>query len=409
MELTSKALNRKTVLDVFRNSQYMTWTEVSEATGQSPSTVHRAIEFLRKKNLLVVAGKGPSTDNGGKRPLLLTLNGTYRYILCFYIQIDAVSTSITDLRGSFLVEKTVSFPQNSSLQTVLDHMRQSFENLAAGLDLKESDFAGAAVGSNGVVDALAGMLSSAPNFSSWGNNIPLKNLVEGIFQTKSAPPVHVDNSNRFDAYAEYRVGQARGVDNFMIINGHADGFGAAFVIDGKLRRGKHNLAGEFGHLTIDPKSKRICYCGARGCLESIASMVALEEEARNGFQDNRKSSMFSHIHPDEVSYMGIYNSANAGDAFARELVAKQAGHLAIGLSAAAILVDPDVVILQGSFVAGGDFLLDTLRKKCAELGLPRIENKLKILYSSLPRDKYRIGQAHYVADIFFQTPEFFEI
>lgn len=406
MELTTKTSNRKTVLDIFRKAQYLTWTEVSDTAGLSPSTVHRAIEFLRKKNLLIVAGKGQSTDSGGKKPLLLSLNATYRYVLCFQIQIEGVTTGITDLKGRLLAENSVFFPANSRLDVVLSHMKQSYESLSASLNLKEQHFAGVAIGSNGVVDAGGGMLSSAPNFPSWGNDIPLSNLAGEMFRTP--PPIYIDNANRFDAYAEYRVGLARDVDNFMIIDGHADGFGAGIVIEGKLWRGKRNLAGEFGHLTADPASERICYCGAKGCLEAVASMAALEESAREGHAGNGKSRIFARTPPEEVTYKAIYNAANIGDAFARELVTQQAARLAVGLNAAAILLDPDVIILQGSFTKGGDFLLQALGEKIARLGLPRIRDKVEILYSTLDRDRCLIGQAHYVTDIFFQNPDLYE-
>lgn len=406
MDLTTKTLNRKTVLDVFRKAHYLTWTEVSEIALLSPSTVHRAIEVLRKKNLLIVAGKGQSTDSGGKKPLLLSLNATYRYILCFHIMIDGVTTGITDLKGRLLAENSVFFPPNSPLNIVLSHMKQSYESLSAGLGLKEQNFAGVAIGCNGVVDAGGGMLASAPNFSSWGNDIPLRNLAGKMLRTP--PPIYIDNANRFDAYAEYRVGQARDVGNFMIIDGHADGFGAGVVIDGKLWRGKRHLAGEFGHITADPESDRVCYCGAKGCLEAVASMAALEEAARAGYQQNRKSGIFSRTPPGEVTYKAIYNAANTGDAFARGLVSAQASRLAVGLNAAAILLDPDVIILQGSFTKGGDFLLQALNEKIAGLGLPRIKDKVEILYSNLGRDRCLIGQAHYVADIFFQDPGLYE-
>lgn len=406
MELTGKALNRKTVLDAFRASQYMTWTEVSEATRQSPSTVHRAIEFLRKADLLLVVGKGQSTEAGGKKPLLLALNATYRYILCFHIQIDGVTTGITDLKGKSLVENTVSFPANSPLDTVLSRMRQTYENLSATLGLREKDFAGVAIGCNGVVDSAAGVLSSAPNFPSWGENIPLVQLAAAMF--RHAPPIYIDNANRFGAYAEFRVGHARNINNFMVIDGHADGFGAGIVVDGKLWQGKHHLAGEFGHITADPTSDRVCYCGAKGCLEAVASMAALERGAREGYEKHKSSQIFSNTPPSEVTYKVIYNAANNADSFGRQLVTVQASRIAVGLNAAAILLDPDIVILQGSFLRGGDFLLKALREKIAELGLPRIRDKVDILYSNLGHERCLIGQANYVADIYFREAHLYE-
>lgn len=406
MDRTTKIANRKTALDAFRRTHHMSSSEGSEVAGQSRSTAHRAIEFLCRKKLLLVAGKGQSTDNGGKKPLLLALNATYRHVLCFHIQVGGLTAGITDLRGRLIAESSVFFPPDSPLDLVMGHMKNAYENMSGGLQLKEKDFAGVAVGCNGVADVDSGILSSSPNFRSWGNDIPLKSLVERIF--KSPPPVFIDNSNRFDAYAEFRVGLARDIRNFIILDGHRDGLGAGVVVDGALWRGKRRLAGEIGHITVEAASEHLCTCGARGCLEALVSMTVLEKAARAGYRDNRKSLIFSRTPPDNVSYITIYNAANAGDPFARQLVEDQAGWLAMGINAAAMILDPDAVILQGTFAKGGDFLLHALNEQVARLGLPRLKDKVEILHSNLGRDRCLIGQAHYVADIFFQAPALYE-
>lgn len=406
MEQSSKIMNRQAVLDVFRRTQRMSSTEVSETANQSRSTAHRAVEFLRRKNLLLVSGKGQSTDSGGKKPLLLGLNATYRHVLCFHIHTTGLTAGIADLRGRLITEHSVFFPQDSPLDFVLSSMKSAYENMANGLRLKEKDFAGVAVGCNGVADVDSGVLTGSPNFPSWGNGIPLRNLVAGFFE--SPPPVLIDNSNRFGAYAEFRVGLAQDIRNFITMDGHLNGVGAGVVIDGVLWRGRHRLSGEFGHIVVDPGSDRVCSCGARGCLEAIASMAVLEESARAGYPRHKKSLVFSRTPPDEVTYKKIYNSANADDSFAQQLVQKQAGWLAIGIHATAMLLDPDAVILQGSLAKGGDFLIHALNEQIARLGLPRLGNKVTILHSNLGRDRCLVGQAHYVADIFFRDPALYE-
>lgn len=406
MDNITKIMNRKAILDAFRRTQYMSSTEASEAAGQSRSTGHRAVEFLRKRDLLVVSGKGQSTDSGGKKPLLLTLNANYRHMLCFHIYVGGMTAGITDLKGRLLAENSVFFPPNSPLDLVLAHMKDSYENMSASLRLKEKDFAAVAVGCNGVVDSDTGILAGSPGFSSWGNNIPMGDLVAEMF--KAPPSIFIDNANRFDAYAEYRIGQAHGLRNFITLDGHIDGLGAGVVMDGKLWRGRHRLAGEIGHIAVDPAGGVLCACGAKGCLEAIASMTALENAARSGYQRNRKSAVFSRTAPADVTYKIIYNAANAGDAFARTLVSNQAGWLAMGVNAAAMLLDPDAVILQGTFTKGGDFLIQELGRKFAELGLPGIRDKVEILCSNLGRERCLIGQAHFAADIFFESADLYE-
>lgn len=406
MDRKTKISSRKQTLDIFRRIAYTSSPEASELTGMSRSTTHRALEFLRGKNLLVVAGKGQSTDSGGKKPVLLGLNRTYRHILCFHIMVDGLAAGITDLKGRLLAENSLLFKPNSPLEKILSHMRASYESMASSLRLREKDFAGVAVAANGVVDVERGVLASSTNFSSWGRDIPLKQLLAKMFKTQ--PPIYIDNANRFGAYAEYRTGQAVGVENFMVLDSHYDGLGAGVVLKGEVWRGKRFLAGEIGHLTVDPEGRRICSCGARGCLEAMTSMAYLEECAKEGYVRNKKSVLFTNSSASEVTYKAIYRAANGGDEFARRLVAEQAQWLAVGVNGVALMLDPDLVVLQGSLAHGGEFLLQALNEKASALGLMRLKDKVKVLHSNLGRDRCMMGGAHYVADKFFAEDELYD-
>lgn len=402
MDTTTKTASRKQALEAFREKPYISSTEVSGLTGMSRSTTHRAVEFLRGQNLLVVAGKGQSTDSGGKKPVLLGLNLTYRHILCYHIQVGGLTAGIADLKGRILVERALSFSPNSPLAPVLSHMDACRRGMADDLGLRDADFAGVGVGCDGVADTDSGILSSSPNYRSWGEDIPLKQLVEDMFD--SPPPVYIDNSNRFGAYAEYRAGKARGVKNFLVLDGHKTGVGAGVVVGGELWRGRRRLAGEIGHMTVDPHSDRVCSCGARGCLETLTHMSYLEELARNGYEQNKKSLVFA----SDPSYSAVYQAANAGDAFACSIVDVQAGWLAVGINAAALLLDPDLIVLQGAFTEGGGYLLESVQRLAAGLGFPRIKDKAEIVHSSLGRERCLAGQAHYVADKFFSDTALYE-
>lgn len=406
MDIATKNQNRKTTLAIFRRTPLMSSTEAATATGLSRSTAHRAIEFLRKKNLVLVSGKRSTGDASGKKPALLCLNANYRHILCIQIEIGGLNAGIADLKGRLLAETSTPFQPDSPLDAVLGHMKAAYKNMCAQLRLSSDDFAGMAVGCNGVVDLDNGILVSAPNFPSWGNAVPLVAKLRAIFKTM--PSIFIDNSNRFDAYAEYRIGQAQGVRDFLVIDGHYDGFGGGLVVNGSLWRGRMSLAGEIGHLTVSTENGRPCYCGASGCLEAMASMRSLEEAAMAAAGKKRKSTLFSPPAPLSPTYRGIYDAANTGDKYAQSLVADQAKWLAVGINCITLIFAPEMVILQGKFVEGGAFLLQCVKERLGTLGLPRIADKVGVVYSHLGHDRCLIGQAHFVADAFFDTPDLYE-
>jgi Transcriptional regulator/sugar kinase len=406
MDTVTKTQNRKAALTAFKTTALLSSTEVANATGLSRSTAHRAIEFLRKKNLVLVSGKRSSNDASGKKPLLLCLNANYRYVLCFQIQIAGLSAGITDLKGRILAETSIAFQPDTTLPVVLSHMETMYAELRAQLNLADKDFAGMAVGCNGVVDSEKGIIVSSPNFPSWGNQVPLVNQLRERFM--HIPYIYIDNSNRFAAYAEYCAGQAKGIPNFLVIDGHYDGFGGGLVVEGSLWRGRQSLAGEIGHLPVDATGSHACACGARGCLEATASMKALEEAARAGAAKNGNSLLFSQAPASELNYKKVLAAANSGDKYAQSLVSDQAKWLAMGMNSIALLFAPDLIILQGNFKEGGAFLLQSVRKHIEKLGLPRIADKVEVVYSHLGSDRCLIGQAHFIADAYFDNSEIYQ-
>src|SRR5690606_6221738 len=128
------------------------------------------------------------------------------------------------------------------------------------------------VGAAGFVDERRTRVLFAPHLS-WRDE-PLRESL----QDRLGLPVVVENDANAAAWAETRMGAGRGVRDVVVVN-LGTGIGGGIVIDGALRRGRHGLAGEFGHMVVVPDGHR-CECGNRGCWEQYASGNALTREAR---------------------------------------------------------------------------------------------------------------------------------
>src|SRR6185295_3862490 len=130
--------------------------------------------------------------------------------------------------------------------------------------------AAVAVGVPGLINADEGKVILAPNVSGFRNLDLVSPLSEAV-----GLPVYIENDASSAALGEFRFGAGRGTRNLL----HATlgtGIGGGIVIDGKLYRGSKGLAGEIGHVVIDPGGPR-CNCGSRGCLEALVSGVAFAE------------------------------------------------------------------------------------------------------------------------------------
>ncbi|MBI3995610.1 MAG: ROK family protein [Nitrospirae bacterium] len=108
----------------------------------------------------------------------------------------------------------------------------------------------------------------SPNFPGW-RNVPIRDLLEPRLNL----PVLIENDANAAAFGEAWIGSGRGARSLLYL-GLGTGVGGGVVLDGRVWHGREGLAGEIGHITIDPKGP-VCGCGNHGCLESYASATAV--------------------------------------------------------------------------------------------------------------------------------------
>jgi glucokinase len=159
-------------------------------------------------------------------------------------------------------------------------------------------------------------------------------------------PVRLENDGNATAYAEYTRGAGRDARMLALFT-LGTGVGGAVVADGQLLAGSHGLAGELGHLPVARRGPR-CTCGARGCLETVASGPALA--ARAG----------------AISARHVVAAARAGDPLAGRLLAEAGQALGRAVCLLMAVVDPDLVVLGGSVAAAaGPLILEPARRAIA--------------------------------------------
>ncbi|WP_436698333.1 ROK family protein [Nocardioides sp. BYT-33-1] len=164
------------------------------------------------------------------------------------------------------------------------------------------------------------------------------------------PRVVLDNDANCAAYAELVAGAARGVRSALLIT-IGTGIGGAVVLDGRVIRGAHGLAGEFGHMQAVPDGLA-CECGLRGCWEQYCSGRALERVTR--------VALGRHLDGPEVTALAL-----AGDQVALHSFASIGTWLGVGTAALVSAFDPEVVVVGGGVSAVGDLLLGPARRALA--------------------------------------------
>jgi glucokinase len=219
--------------------------------------------------------------------------------------------------------------------------------------------AGVGVGAAGWFDRSGDLVLFSPHLA-W-RNAPLRRDLAA----RLGRPMWVGNDADAAAWAEYRYGAARGADLALMIT-LGTGIGGGIVAGGRLQRGAHGVAGEWGHMRVVPHG-RLCACGNRGCWEQYASGTALAQTAREMVRNSPAAA--GHLldraggDPDRIGGEDVAAAAGEGDPLARELIAEVGEWLGQGIADLAVVLDPEVVVVGGGVSGLGELLLAPARAR----------------------------------------------
>lgn len=213
-------------------------------------------------------------------------------------------------------------------------------------------------------------------------------------------PAVVDNDANCHAVAEQRAGAAVGASDALVIT-LGTGVGGGIIAGGRLLRGAHGLAGEPGHMVVDPGGPP-CPCGKQGCWERYASGTGLGRLAREAAQGGRLDAVVALAggDPDAVRGEHVSAAARSGDPGARQVMDQMAWWVALGLANLTNLLDPSVIVLGGGLVEASDVLLEPVRRHFGGLVMAGADRPpTEIVPAMLGEEAGAIGAAALAADL----------
>ncbi len=222
----------------------------------------------------------------------------------------------------------------------------------------------------GLVDVERGTIVIAPNIG-W-RDLPAVH----VLQKHLGLAVHVENDANLSALAEHAFGVAAGVDDLAYLTGET-GIGAGIISAGQLLRGATGMAGEIGHLPLDPAGHP-CGCGRFGCWETGAGLATLLRAAADPDDMVRDPSL-------DVSgrIAEIARRAALGDRRTRVALEGIGTSLGLGASVLVNLLNPSVLVLGGYFADLGPWLIDRVRAELAARVVAPTAGRLKVELSTL--------------------------
>jgi glucokinase len=207
---------------------------------------------------------------------------------------------------------------------------------------------------------VAGLVQPRDGVLVWGPHVPGTNLdVRTAVAERFGVPVYVDNDANTAAFAEVRLGAARGYSDVLFVT-LGTGIGGAVLIGGSLYRGG-GFAGEWGHVQVD-RDGLLCDCGKRGCWETRASGPALVRLADQVVSRNPDSSLARILDSDAVSGESVVAAADAGDETARALVTEVGRSFGQGLAGLGAIFDPELIVVGGGLGSIGESIIGPARR-----------------------------------------------
>lgn len=352
-------------------------------TGLNKSTISSLAAELIERGLLLESG----TENPGAvgRPARrLELAGDGIATLGLEVNEFSLAALATDLTGNVRYRSVVDSDNRASSATkVLGRLARIAEEAIESLRGQGLTPAGATVALPGLVDISRGMLFVAPNLG-WEETPVVDLLHERL--GRPTFPIRADNDANLAGLAEIWEGAGRSLRSFVYLYGAMDGsgVGGCLVLNGELFRGADGFGGELGHLTIDPNGRR-CLCGSAGCLEVYAGERRLLERAGIEMPTRRRAS---HDDLDLVA-----RRARRGDPDVRRALDEAAAALAVGASSLANLLNPDALVLGGTFAPVAEWLVEPIRERLRARVLGARWAHCQVLVSQLGEDAALRGAA----------------
>ena len=266
---------------------------------------------------------------------------------------NQIRAGMVDPGGAILASRTIPTP--ADLDAFLPSLHDCIGWLVESTELPS----GVGVGCKGMIDPDTTRIESLRGPLHFLQGLRIADLV-GL---PLGVPVFADNDARVSLSGELVWGAARGRENALMLT-LGNGVGGAALVNGRVLRGHSGMAGNMGHLTVNPHGS-VCSCGNRGCLETVFSARAIEAEARAAVYrgcDSVLTRLFRE-QPQLASCRTVFQAASEGDTLAMAIVSGAIHQLGAALAGLLHIFDPEIVILGGHVADAGADLLVPLQEE----------------------------------------------
>lgn len=320
-------INKRVVLNLVRVRQPISRADLARASGLQRSTISLIVEELIDEEWIIEGPTGRLPR--GRRPTFLRLNDE-RAIIGIDIRPTHTTVALSDANGHFTSLEVIDTPPGpaagvAALTGIIDRLKSTCGS---------RKIEGIGVSLPGRPDKTASGLAFSPNLKWAGFDLrqPLEAATGLDVQMENAANACVLAAVWFD-HTPHR--------NVVVVT-VSEGIGTGVLVNGRLARGLSGMAGEFGHVPVDPQGP-LCTCGMHGCWEVFGSNRAA---VRYYLEATGRSQ--------PLSFPDLLKLADQGDAQAAQAIDKMAHGLARGMRVIVAGLDPEEIFVIGDLTQSWD-------------------------------------------------------
>jgi len=314
-------INRRIVLNLIRTRQPISRADLARVSGMQRSTISLIVEELVDEHWVIEGPTGRLPR--GRRPTFLRLNDD-RVIIGVDIRPIQTTVALSDVNGKFTSQEVMATP--SDPKVAVQSLIQRIQSIMRSCQNKKIE--GVGISLPGRFNQTSDLLVFAPNLK-W-RDVDLRNPIIKA----TGLEVELENAANACVLATVWFDRTESYNNLVVVT-VSEGIGTGILINGQLARGLNDMAGEFGHVPLDPNGP-LCSCGSRGCWEVFGS--------------NRAAVRYyleSNSHAGGPSFQDLLSLADQGDARAAKALETMAHYLGRGMRMIVAGLAPERIVVIG--------------------------------------------------------------
>jgi len=396
--LDAGAASLALVLNLIRTGEATTRIEIEKRAELGRAAVVDRLATLEELGLVMEGELGAAI--GGRAPRHLRFAAEGGTILVAVVDRSSLAVALVDLAGNSIVAHHEAADLGAGPEAILDRLTNLFIWLldergskdrvwGIGVSLPEPVLI-----ETGDSDAFG--IGALETLQSWrrfdfGAEVSLR----------FGAPCWVQGGAQMMTIGELKAGAGKGLADMLFLKLDRS-IGAGVAAGGRVQQGSQGFAGMIGHAPTGEDSEIPCHCGARGCLEALASGEAIARQGASAAQDGRSRYLAEMLERNgEISASDVSHGAQLGEAFCAEVLARCGRLVGQSLAPLVNLLNPAIIVLGGAVAQSGDILLAAIREAVYRQSHPLVTRDLRIVRSQMGSSAGLVGAAQVVCDEIF--------